>query len=283
MSRGGALFQRVPLQIKSRTDSKRVREMINNPITHLKEEASEDAEHKGWCDTELTKYTQTREEKTATVEKLHATVDELEVSMENLAMEVAELSAQVSRLQEEVSNATSIRHEETATNEEDIKDVQDAQLNLTQAIQILMDFYAKAGQAVSFSQQSLFSEVHSTWTQVYNGNQVGGTNVISFIQVIESDFARLESETTAAESEAACTFDEFTGKAVEVSRTLTSEICPTVVQVGANVTLEDCEDTLHQVVEKARQLFACLVSDETVRTRRRCVISVSKRIRTRLP
>ena len=63
----------------------KVREMINNLTTHLKEEASEDAEHKDWCDTELTKNTQTREEKTATVEKLHAAVDELEVSMENLA------------------------------------------------------------------------------------------------------------------------------------------------------------------------------------------------------
>ena len=28
--------------------------MINNLITYLKEEASEDAEHKIWCDTELT-------------------------------------------------------------------------------------------------------------------------------------------------------------------------------------------------------------------------------------
>ena len=72
---------------------------------------------------------------TATVEKLHATV-------ENLAMEVADL----------------ICHEETATNEEAIKDVQDAQSNLTQAIQILMDFYAKAGQAVYLAPQSLLSE-----------------------------------------------------------------------------------------------------------------------------
>ena len=79
---------------------------------------------------------------TATVEKLHATVDELEVSMENLAMEVADL----------------ICYEETATNEEAIKDVQDAQSNLTQAIQILMDFYAKAGQAVYLTPQSLLSE-----------------------------------------------------------------------------------------------------------------------------
>ena len=78
------------------------------------------------------------------MKKLLATVDELKASMEYLAMEVAELSAQLSRIREEVSNATSILHEETATNEEAIKDVQDAQLNLMKEIQILMDFYAKA-------------------------------------------------------------------------------------------------------------------------------------------
>ena len=70
--------------------------MINNLITLLMEEASEDAEHKGWCDTELTTNTQTRKEKTATVDKLHETVDELDTSMDNLTMEVAKLFAQVS-------------------------------------------------------------------------------------------------------------------------------------------------------------------------------------------
>ena len=129
--------------------------MINSLTTRLEEEASSEVEHKGWCDTELARNTQTRKEKTAIVKKLHATVDELKASMENLAMEVAELSAQLSLFQEEVSNATSVRHEE-ATNEEAIKDAQDAQSNLTQAIQILTEFYAKAGQAVSLTQQSLF-------------------------------------------------------------------------------------------------------------------------------
>ena len=96
---------------------------------------------------------------TATVEKLHAIVNELKVSMENVVTEVAELSAQVSRL----------REEETVTNEEAIKDVQDAQSNLTQATQILMDFYAKAGQAVYLTQQSLLSEdlaIESLTTEV---------------------------------------------------------------------------------------------------------------------
>ena len=46
-------------------------------------------------------------------------------------------------------------------------------------------------------------------------------------------------------------FNEFTGKVVEVSGTVTSDFCPTVVQAGANVTLEDYEDALHQMIEKA--------------------------------
>ena len=70
--------------------------MINNLITHLKEEALEDAEHKDLCDTELTTNTQARKENTATVENLHATVNELKTSMENSAVEVTKLFAQVS-------------------------------------------------------------------------------------------------------------------------------------------------------------------------------------------
>ena len=139
--------------------------MINNLITHLKEEASEDAEHKIWCDTELT--TNAR--------------PQLKIWMENLAMEVAELSAQVSRLREEVSNANLIRHEETATNEEAIKDVQDAQSNLTQAIPIVMDFFAKAGQGrLSYAFRSLGHR------RTYNRNQVGGTNIFGSLQVIQT-------------------------------------------------------------------------------------------------
>ena len=74
------------------------RDMINNLITPSKEEASEDAEHKGWCNTEPTTNTQTRKEKTATVEKFHDTVpvDELDASMDNLTMEVAKTFVQVS-------------------------------------------------------------------------------------------------------------------------------------------------------------------------------------------
>ena len=47
-------------------------------------------------------------------------------------------------------------------------------------------------------------------------------HVISFLQMIQIDFARLELETTAAESEVVRTSDEFTGKA-ELTRTANTQ------------------------------------------------------------
>ena len=119
----------------------------------------------------------------------------------------------------------------------------------------MTDFYAKVS-STPFQVECSTVKNFSASTARFGGpslttNQVGGTNVFGSLQVIQSDLARLESENTTAESEAVRTFDEFTGNAVEVSRTAISDFCPTVVQAGANVTLEDYEDALHQMVEKA--------------------------------
>ena len=175
---------------------------------------------------------------TATVEKLHATVDELEVSMD-LAMEEADL----------------ICYEETATNEEAIKDVQDAQLNLTQAIQILMDFYLRRlVRPFILHHRVCFPK---TGPSKVLQRKSDGRCQFPWLSTSDSDgsSARLESETTADESETVSIFDEFTGKVVEsvwsVILDSYQRFCPTVVQSGANVTLEDYEDALHQMIEKA--------------------------------
>ena len=52
--------------------------MIKDLIVKLMEEANEEAEHKGWCDTELSTNEQTRKEKTEAVETLHAEIDEFQ-------------------------------------------------------------------------------------------------------------------------------------------------------------------------------------------------------------
>jgi chromosome segregation ATPase len=182
---------------------KKVKKRIKDLIVKLMEEANEEAEHKGWCDTELSTNEQTRKEKTEAVETLHAEIDELEASIAQLTEQITELTKAVAELDAAVAKATSIREEEKAKNTVTIKDSQDAQTAVAQALSVLKDFYAKAAEATSLVQEpEVFDEPYKGM-----GSENGG--VVGMIEVIQSDFARLESETSAAEAEAQKQYDEF--------------------------------------------------------------------------
>merc|ERR1719231_2256534 len=103
---------------------KKVKKMIKDLIVRLMEEANEEAEHKGWCDTELSTNEQTRKEKTQAVETLHAEIDELQASIAKLTEEIAELTKAIAELDAAMAKATTIRQEEKAKNTETIKDAQ---------------------------------------------------------------------------------------------------------------------------------------------------------------
>merc|ERR1719439_69289 len=96
----------------------KVKKMIKDLIVRLMEEANEEAEHKGWCDTELSTNEQTRKEKTEAVETLHAEIDQLQASIAKLTEEVGELSTAVAELDKAMAEATKIREEEKAKNTE---------------------------------------------------------------------------------------------------------------------------------------------------------------------
>merc|ERR1712060_629887 len=171
------------------------------------EEANEEAEHKGWCDTELSTNEQTRAEKTEAVETLHAEIDQLEASIAKLAEDITELTAAVAALDEAMSEATKIRQEEKAKNEQTIKDASEAQTAVAQALTVLKEFYAKAGDATAFVQQQPASP--EIFDSPYTGMQSENGGVVGMLEVIESDFARLEADTKAAEEAAQKQYDKF--------------------------------------------------------------------------
>merc|ERR1719375_1326954 len=131
----------------------KVKKMVKDLIIRLMEEANEEAEHKGWCDTELSTNEQTRKEKTEGVETLHAEIDELEASISKLTEEITELTKAVQELDAAIAKATSIRDEEKAKNTATIKDAQNAQVAVAKALEVLKDFYEKAGEATALTQQ----------------------------------------------------------------------------------------------------------------------------------
>jgi prefoldin subunit 5 len=203
---GEKLNSRILSALAVRADEdpfKKVKKMIKDLITKLLEEANEEAEHKGWCDTELSTNEQTRNEKTTAVEALHAEIDELQASIAKLTNQITELTQAVADLDAAVADSTKIREAEKAKNTETITDAKEAQTAVAQAVTVLKEFYAKAAESTAFVQQP---EVFDT---AYQGNQEASGGVIGMLEVIQSDFARLEAETTASEDQGQKEFDSF--------------------------------------------------------------------------
>jgi len=195
----------------------KVKQMIKELITRLMEEASDEAEHKSWCDTELSTNEQTRKEKTAQVETLHAEKDQLESSIAKLASEVAKLTEEIAELDAAMTEATELRTAEKAKNEETIDEAQQAQKAVAKALVILKEFYAKAAEATALVQQEPLGrlepprnpDIPEMYKSSYQGMGGEAGGVVGMLEVIETDFARLEADTKAAEAAAQKEYDEF--------------------------------------------------------------------------
>jgi len=208
----GRIGSRVLSTLAARVEAdpfKKVKKMIKDLIVRLMEEANEEAEHKGWCDTELSTNEQTRKTKTQAVETLHAEIDQLQTSTAKLTEEIAEHAKAVAELQKAMAEATELRKKEKETNEETIADAQEAQTAVAQALTVLREFYKKAGEATALLQEVQHPTPPPIFDRPYRGMGDMAGGVVGMLEVIESDFARLEAETEAAEAAAQKEYDTF--------------------------------------------------------------------------
>jgi len=198
----------------------KVKQLINDLIVKLMEEGSEEAEHNAWCGTELEENEKTRTKKQAGVEKLTVRIEEFQANIAKYGDKLAELATSQQELTADMAKATGLRTEEKEANEIKIKDSQDAQVALTQAVTVLKEFYAKAGEATALVQTSVEDleqyngvkarqEPPAVFDAPYQGLQAANGGVIGMLEVITSDFARLESETTASEAQSEKEYNDF--------------------------------------------------------------------------
>jgi len=187
----------------------KVRKMIKDLLTRLMEEAAEEAEHKGWCDTELATNAQTRREKTAAVETLHAEVEQLQASIAKLTEEIRELTQGVAELDAAMAEQTKIRQEEKAKNKETVADAREAQDAVERGLAVLREFYTKAAEATAFMQTNTKGAPEIFDDTAHKGMQGQSDEVIGMLEIIQTDFARLESQTKANEASSQREYDQF--------------------------------------------------------------------------
>merc|ERR1719240_953945 len=192
----------------------KVKKMIKDLIVRLMEEATAETEHKGWCDKELGTNKIARESKAEDVDSLAAQVDKLKAEIAKLTQDVADFTTAISELDKSVANATAMRSAEKQKNQATLKDAQEASSAISSAMVILKDFYAKASEATALVQAPEFVQLaEETFSTPYKGDQESSSIVLNYLEVIASDFARLESDTTLAEEAAQKEYKTFMNEA----------------------------------------------------------------------
>jgi len=186
----------------------KVKKMIKDLIVKLMEEGTSETEHKGWCDTELTTNKQTRDKKTADINELNSNIEDLTATIAQLTQDIADLAAAVKELDTAMATETEERNAAKAANTQTIKDAKAAQVAVEQAMAVLKDFYAKSATATALVQQPA-ADAPETFDKAYTGMGASGGGVVDFLEVILTDFSRLESETTSSEAQESDEYKTF--------------------------------------------------------------------------
>lgn len=221
----------------------KVKKMIKEMVQKLMEEANEEAEHKAFCDAEMSTNKQTRDTKTTEMAELKASIEELTAEASKTAKEIADLGAQIADTDAAVAKATEERQEEKAKNTKTIEDTKNAKVAVESALSVLKQFYDKAanpqpvpvkgdgpikyddraigilqkaaGGASFIQQQGPADDAPDTFDKPFTGTGDAGGGIMGMLEVILSDFERLEGETSEAESTAAQEFDAFVADSSE--------------------------------------------------------------------
>jgi len=224
----------------------KVKKMIDGMITRLLEEANADADHEGFCDTEVGKSKVTRAKLSEDIDALTAAVDEGKSTIMMLTEEIATLSKEVAELQASMLESTKMRNAEKAKNKATVGDASAAEKAVAAAVAVLKKFYEAASVATAMVQIDLtrpamgsdewkalanpnfkgsgagfgqgsedkVDKGHKAGMQTFGGSYQGAQDeaggVLAILEVISADFANVQADTKADEAASQKAYDDFT-------------------------------------------------------------------------
>merc|ERR1719223_444108 len=146
-------------------------------------------------------------EKESESTRLAAEIEEKVKAIAEMGEQITVLAEEQAELRANMKEATEVRTTEKKENEVAIKDAQAAQVALKQAMAVLQEFYGSE----ALIQVSTVKQVPEM--EPYTGMKSRSGGVMGMLEVIASDFARLEAETEAAEVQAAEQYKSFMAEA----------------------------------------------------------------------
>jgi hypothetical protein len=199
------------LAVKVREDPfAKVKTLIQDLIERLLQQEADEANHKGWCDTEISKTLKDRDYRLRDVAELHESLEGLNARHGVLVEEISDLTTDIETLTSDLANQTALRSEEKTEHETTIADAKEGETAIKEAIDILSHFYGAAAKAFVQAADDPDAEMPDAgFSGNYTGSQSASTGIMGLMEVILGDFQRTIKETTAAEEQAVRDFIEY--------------------------------------------------------------------------
>jgi len=194
----------------------KVKQMIQDLVTRLEQEAQSEADQKGWCDTEMSSATSNRDDAQMKIEDLNAFLTEKNALVEQLTEEIATLAQEIADLEKAMNEATELRNTEHDKNLVTIAESTAGETAVGQAIDFLEGFYGSLLQAPPtaegyerFSAEGAGADGKTVDDMApddggvsgeYGGKSDASKSIIGLLKVIESDFTNSVSSTTDEEN-----------------------------------------------------------------------------------
>jgi hypothetical protein len=184
-----------------------IKNMIEKMVFHLMSEQKDEDDHKNWCEKETAETEKKKAEKETKKEALQASIDELSATIAVLDEEIKENTKGISELDAAMETATEDRNAERAENTATIKDAQEAQTAVSNAIAVLEDFYKGVGGVpkedwegfIQAKKEDPPMPTTSFEGSSYSGTE-GGTGVIDLLRDVATDFASMEAQARSDET-----------------------------------------------------------------------------------
>merc|ERR1719171_2451314 len=137
-----------------------------------------------------------------------------EAIRDTLDEEITKLTSEIEALEASLEKVTKERNEESAENEVTIKEAEEGQEAIEEALDMLSKFYKTAAKNTVLmetgeSQTQMPDMPDAGFDGAYTGGQSGAKGILGMMEVIRDDFARTVKTTEAAEKAAAKDFMEF--------------------------------------------------------------------------
>mmetsp|Transcript_102944 Transcript_102944/g.296445 ORF Transcript_102944/g.296445 Transcript_102944/m.296445 type:complete len:685 (+) Transcript_102944:98-2152(+) len=177
----------------------KVKNMIQDMIAKLEDEAEADATKKAYCDKELKETTDKKDDRSDEIERLTTKLDKATAKSAQLKGQVAALEMELSKLAKSQAEMDNLRREQHEAFEEERAELEKGLEGIKLALKVLKEYYGKE-------------------EADHDRSSGSASGIIGLIEVTESDFSKNLAEITSEEETAAAEYERVS-KANEVEKT----------------------------------------------------------------